>query len=89
MFYPRDVPFRFANKVSLGELLTCPLHPQIKMVLSQFDELGLEFVYVLLSQLFRFHHIADRRTIVVAKGSLDAASVNAARATSSGTPSIS
>lgn len=47
-FYPRDVPFCFAEKVSLGELLTRPLHPQAKMLFTQFDELGLEFIDILL-----------------------------------------
>ena len=55
----------------------------------QVQQLGVQLFNALLTQLFCFHYITVLVTKVVLIGSFAAASLNASRASSSGTPSIS
>src|SRR5690606_41005641 len=95
--HPGDVAPQPLQLRAVAALLSGDLHAQRKMRLAQLAQLLVEPGRVLGSQFVRFHRAflaaaqapMWRLTNTVDRGSLEAASLNASRASSSLTPSIS
>src|SRR5690606_223537 len=86
---PRDVPAHLLHLVRTRQLAGCLLHAKVELFLAQVEQFVLQLLHRLRLQLLRVHHITCRVTKAVLTGSFAAASLNASRAISSVTPSIS
>src|SRR5690554_3080947 len=88
-FDASDIFFYGTEKMALVQLTSHLLHPKIELLFPQRQQLFVQVLNRLATQITHFHHITVLVTNVVETGSLAAASANASRATSSETPSIS
>src|SRR5690554_3614488 len=88
-FDASDILFHGAQKMVLIQLTSHLLHTQVELFLAQGQQLLIQVLGRLVTQITHFHHITVLVTNVVGTGSLAAASAKASRATSSETPSIS